>query len=56
MAQLDHVAEQDQPIASGQRLQQAIQRGPAAKQIGPGAGGQMKIGDDEGAQLARPSY
>jgi hypothetical protein len=55
VAQLDHVAEQDQPIASGEGLQQADQLGRATKQIGPGAGGQMKVGDDQGAQWRAPS-
>jgi hypothetical protein len=43
MAQLDQVAEQDEPITPGQRVEQAIQGGPAAKQIGPGTRAQMKI-------------
>jgi hypothetical protein len=51
VAKFEHVAQQDEPIDVRERLHEHVPLGLAAQHVLAPAGAQVKIGDDERAQL-----
>jgi hypothetical protein len=53
LEQLDHVAQQDEPVGPVQRLQQGRKRGGAPQDVTPEARAEVQVRDDEGPHVWR---
>ena len=55
LAELEHVAEEDQPVDVGGRLEEPFDDRLAAQHVGPVAGAEVEVGDEGGARHRRAS-
>ena len=53
MAQLERVAEQDEPVDAVEAGEQDVERGRAREHVGAAGDADVQVGDDEGAHQAR---